>query len=75
MHLGDDACVLSRDRDMLRYRQLPRDRVFSDFGISNDGELLLLQQRIPLPSHIEERDVPPLPPDFADLWAFPGKTR
>jgi len=66
-----DGCVLSRDRDMLRYRQLDRARVFSDFGISDDGRLILLQQRSPLPANVELRDVPPLPADFMSSWAFP----
>ena len=56
-HLG--AKVLSCDRDLLRYQpELPRSRVFRDFGIHNgSGRLLLSPQGAPLPDGTESRDL------------------
>ena len=62
---GDDAVallavkmgadVLSRDRDFLRYTELPATRVFRDFGIDSVGKLRLERQMAPLPKHVSMR--------------------
>lgn len=78
---GDDAVallawrlngrVLSRDRDLLRYHELPRERVFRGFGIHRTtGKLMLDPQMAPLPNGVERRKLMPLrsklPADTSD---------
>jgi hypothetical protein len=68
-----DAAVLSRDRDMLRYEELPRSRIFKDFAMKTgeNGEGLVLQpQKAPKVVGVSARSLQAIAEEIAPNLAF-----